>query len=780
MGTIYVAEVQNSSKFTRQIPFEFNEAEAYVIEFSENKIRFLKNNELVLSVGIPYVVTSTYLESELADLDYTQSGDVLYIVHKNHFPKTLARYSDTNWVLADAVIQDGPYAAVNYLDKNNTLRLTNYSHTAIVTSTVAEFSASTLTYTGVTPDPHVEYYEEGLLVIAKVSSYIGTTKLGIIPLQNIVDFAGIDKEAVITWVSGSAYSSLAIWSTETSYSYIKIEDTWYYMTSHQSYPEQIGSPPNSYSADVMLAASHRAPDVVPTTGVLTVTDNVITATLTSSLALFSAGRDVGRHFRMTIGKKNVWGWITSVTDSKTAAVRLGTPLPLDPKDRTTFIGGGQSTNWRLGAWYVGNYPQAVTIHQQRLIFAGTPAEPNRVAMSMIDDFVSFSTANKFAEVLDTSGINFSVGTGEVNPIRWMQSGPVLLIGTQGEEFQVKPSNISDPLSPTNISITQQTPYGGRKNIQPIKVGPATLFVQKHGVSVREMTYSFEIDSFTASDLTVVAEHIIRDNGYAVAMCYQQIPNSIVWVCCSNGKLLSFTYEKDHQVFAWAQHELPGGFIESICRIPNNAINKDSVYMIVKRTIDGATKRYHEYLAPEFQPSSNTDKVGMIYLDSCKSYSGAPTTAITGLTHLEGQTVSIMADGSQHPERVVTGGAITLEWAASIVHVGLKYTSYIKTLSLEGGSQFGTSIGKLKKIQRLDIQLHATIGLKYGRNYPETGDTLSFVESEPFLGQSPNLFSGFVQLRDDAGFNYDGQFCIVQDQCYPCTILSLMPTVIVNE
>lgn len=770
MGTIYAAEVKNSAKITRQIPFQYSDSISFIIELSDHFIRFISDHELVMDGGIPLTIASPYDETELAEIDYCQSGDVIYLTHPTKAPRTLAHYSATNWVLSGAVHQDGPYRATSFDDSDIMLKLRSIVNKARITSTDNDFSAGDI-------GKFIEYYDNGFLVIGQIVTYVNNSEVTVIPKDNVVDFAAIDKQAVLHYetIPDRVLSSLAIWSSETENCYIKVDNIWRYMTTHKAAPEDVGT----YSADVMKADSTQDPVMLSTTGDLSVLRNNIRAVLKASESLFLAGRDEGRHFRMTLGSRNVWGWIDVVNNTKLCEVRLGVAVPLDPRDQRGYLNDATTTIWKLGAWYVNNYPRVVTIHQQRLIFASTPLEPNRVAMSMIDDFVSFAIANKYAEVLDNSGINFSVGTGEINPIRWMQSGPVLLIGTQGEEFQVKSSASSEPLSATNISITQQTSYGGKKSLRPIKIGSATMFIQKHGVTLRAMTYNFDIDSYVSADLSIISEHIIRQNGQAVSMCYQQIPNTILWVMCSNGKLVSFTYERDQEVYAWTEHEIANGFVESICVIPSQSGNLDQVWMIVRRTINGSIKRYHEYLAPEFQVSSS--KHGMIYVDSAFRYSGSAVTAITGLDHLEGEEVTILANESIHPPRTVVNGEITLDYPASRVYAGLGFTSYLKTLPLEGGSQNGTSIGKLKKVHRIDILLSNTIGLKYGRLYPSPDNyPLSFIAPQHIMGQSPDLFSGYLELTDDSGFNKDGQFYIVQDQCYPISILALMPIVIVNE
>ena len=752
------------------VPFQFSNDESYLLEFYQFGIRVYKNDELILVGGFPLLVVSPYLEQHLEELSFCQSADVLYITHPNYYPRTLARYADNNWVLGLMEHEDGPYRSQVPADREVTLRLTDITPRGVITSTAPEFVVGDV-------GKFVEYYDEGYLVLAEIKAYVDEYSVSVEPKDNVVNVQDLDPQAVIQVSGNKMCSSLAIWSAETEYCYFKLNGVWYYLTTHDTALVVI----SNVSHDAMSMGT--APTVKTTTGFLSLTNKIITATLQASDLIFDSNRDVLRHMRLSFGSKNVGLWITSVMSPLYCNVRLGSSMPRDPRNQAAYLSNATTNNWLFGAWHVNNYPALCTIHQQRLILANCPTEKNRVWMSMASDYVSFSTANSDAEVLDSSGLVFSVESGELNPITWLQSGPVLLIGTAGEEFQVKPSSISEALTPKNIQITQQSAHGGKAHIRPLKIGSATIFVQRHGFQLREMMYNFEIDSFVASDLTIISEHILRENGGAKQMVFQQVPYGILWILCNNGKLVSLTYEKEHQVFAWAKHEITGTVI-SIAVLPSSD-QHDDIYVVVKRTLDPqdpwSTYYYVEKFAKMFQPLSETDYAGMVFLDSYKEISSeTPFTTITGLSHLEGQEVRVLTDYYSHPVRTVSSGQITLQNAVTHAYVGLNYTSRLKTLPEEGGSPVGTSQGKLKKLDRVDALLKDTIGLKFGVKEPSENTPMSFAGTSPVLGQPPKLFTGYKELKDDSGFSKNLQFYIVQDQPYPLNILSLSQIVVVNE
>lgn len=774
MGSKFLAEVDDSTKNARLIPFEFSNEQAYVLEFGHELIRVYKNQALIESGGNPIEIVTPYDHEDLALLNWAQSADVIYFTHPDYSPKKLSRTSDTVWTFEDADFEDGPYRVQLAADKEITLWLTSITHTATITSTAADFHSSDV-------GKYVEFWKDGSLILGLITTYVDNYTVTITPKENVIDMNSLDHAAVITYDAGynEIQSTLAIWSSETEYHFIKVSGTWYYMSYHVPFPRQMGRAPNQVSMDCMSEVPASAPTMKTVTGALTMTNEVITATLKASQDLFDDPNDVGRHFKLNLTSRSVWGWITSVTSAKQAAVRLGHRVPTDPRDGTTYLNNATSSDWKLGAWFVGNYPRYCTFHQGRLVFAGTYLEPNRVWMSESDDFISFATANSFNEVLDSSGLNFGIVSGEVNTIAWMQSGPVLLIGTLGEEFQVKPPSLGEALTSTNLNVTVQTPYGSKIGLRPTKIGPSTLFIQRHGKIVRELIYSFEIDSFVAADVTIASEHIFKKHGAAIDFVYQQTPNSLLWFVCEDGQVLSLTYEKDQQVYAWSAHSFVNGEVESIAIIPNESTNQDDLYLLVKRTIDGRTVRYVEVLNSEFYPKDEDDKDNMRFLDCYLEYSGVATDTISGLDHLEGEEVSVLADGAVHPNVTVSGGEVTLDREVTNAVIGYAYCSLIETLPQEGGSETGTVHGRTRKLVDVDAQVLNSIGLKYG---PDRDNLRLYTFRRPSdpMGESPPLFTGFKRLTSEVGFDVDCRFVIAQDQPYPLHLLSVMSTIKINE
>ena len=313
----------------------------------------------------------------------------------------------------------------------------------------------------------------------------------------------------------------------------------------------------------------------------------------------------------------------------------------------------------------------------------------------------------------------------------------------------------------------------------MQIENVTMFLQRAKRKIRELTYNLNIDQYQAQDMTLLAEHI--SDGGILEMAYQQEPDSILWCVRSDGTLLGLTYARTEQVVGWHRHILGGVFgsgqavVESVASIPTES-NEDELYIIVKRTINSVTRRYVEHLTLF---DYGTDQTDAFYVDSGLTYSGSAATSITGLDHLEGQAVTILADGATHPNKTVSSGAITLDRSSTKVHIGLPYTSLLQTMRIESQSNEGTSQSKTKRINEVTLRLHETVGVEVGASLTDM-ERIPFRSSAAAMDTAVPLFTGDkqVEFRDD--FNTDGHVYVRQTQPLPLTLLSIYPMLTVND
>jgi hypothetical protein len=210
----------------------------------------------------------------------------------------------------------------------------------------------------------------------------------------------------------------------------------------------------------------------------------------------------------------------------------------------------------------------------------------------------------------------------------------------------------------------------------------------------------------------------------------------------------------------------------VATIPGD-INEDDTYLIVQRTIDGSTKRYVEYFS-SFDFGDDVEDA--FFIDSGLTYSGASATSISGLDHLEGEVVSILANGATHPNKTVSSGAITLDFAVTKAHIGLNYNSTLQTMRIEAGGTEGTAQGKIKRIHEVVLRLFRTVGVTVGSSETEL-DRIPFRSSAQAMSTAIPLFTGDKEIEFRGGFDTDGFVVVQQNQPLPLTIIGIFPRLI---
>jgi len=484
-------------------------------------------------------------------------------------------------------------------------------------------------------------------------------------------------------------------------------------------------------------------------------------TLTASANAF-VSTDVGRLINFSNGY------------AKITAFSSATSVTIDIKD--DFDNTTATADWNLGAFSdTTGHPSCVSFYEQRLVFAGTTSEPQTIFFSKAGDYENMTSGTNADDAMV-----YTIAANQVNVIRYLKAQRTLVIGTTAAEYTVSADGTDASITPTNITIKRQSSYGSA-NVDAVAAGNAILFLQKAKRKIRELAYNFDSDSYVAPDLTILND-IVTESGI-VQMEWQQEPDNILWCVREDGQIAALTYQRSENVVSWHRHILGGSFgsgnavVESIASI-SGELNEDELWVIVKRTVDGSTVRYIECFSDfDFDETEATD---FKFLDSHLTYSGSATTTLSGLSHLEGQTVSILADGSVHANKVVSSGSVSLDREVTKACVGLSYDSILQTMRIEGGAAEGTSQGKIKRISKVVLRLFETVGVK-------VGPSLSNLEVVPFRTTSSNLsapvdtlIEGDKEIEFDDDFNSDGYIFIKQDQPLPASILAIYPTLVTND
>jgi hypothetical protein len=430
-----------------------------------------------------------------------------------------------------------------------------------------------------------------------------------------------------------------------------------------------------------------------------------------------------------------------------------------------------STSSATDEWAIGSfsedagYPQAVGFHQQRLWLGGTRFEPQTVFASKTLEFQNF-----VAGADDDNSLNYEIATEQVNAIRWFSTGRGLAVGTSGGIFIFSSGADFIALTPSNVSVRRETILGSEL-ISPKRIGNFIYYVQRGRRKVREFAYNFDIDSHRSLDMTLLSEQVTESG--IVLQDYQQSPNSVLWCIRDDGQITTMARQQDQEVIAWSRiitgETLAGGSeYESLAAINTNS-EEDQIWVSVKRTINGETRRFIEYFNTFDFGETVSDA---FFVDCGLIYDGASTTILSNLNHLEGETVQILNEGAVEPPRTVTDGKITLDNATTKAQVGLGFTSTIQTLKLEGGSNLGSAQGKVHRVNEVTFRFYKTVGAKFGAT--SGSNEIFFRNTDDQMDTATGLFTGDKRETFPMDYTRNPRIWIVQDDPLPMSVLAIIP------
>jgi hypothetical protein len=405
----------------------------------------------------------------------------------------------------------------------------------------------------------------------------------------------------------------------------------------------------------------------------------------------------------------------------------------------------------------GNWPAAVSYFEQRRSFAGTINQPQSIWMtrSGTESNMSYSLP-----VRDDDRIYFRVAAREANTIRHIVPLTQLILLTSAAEWRVTSVN-SDAITPTTISVSPQS-YVGASNVQPVIVNNSMLYGAARGGHMREMGYNWQANGFVTGDISLWANHLF-DTFDLVDMAYSKAPQPLVWCVSSSGKLLGLTYVPEQQVGAWHQHDTDGEF-ESCAVVAEGA--EDVLYCVVRRMVNSSSVRYIERMASRLF----TDLQDAFFVDCGATYSGAPATTISGLSHLEGKTVSILVDGAVHPQRVVTGGKITLDVPGSVVQVGLPIQADLQTLPFAAQVDGALGQGSFKNVNKAWLRVHRSSGIWVGPSADKLTEAKQ--RTDELYGEPPRLRDDEISVMVTPTWAAGGQVFVRQSDPLPLSVVSL--------
>lgn len=711
-GTKYLATTAGNKKAVL-LPFRYNVEQNFIIEITAGKIRFYTQGALVTKDGAPYEITNNYSEDELDTIKYTQSADVMFLVQPNHPPATLTRYANDNWTFERMDITGGPFA-----DSELTAKSTTTITASATTGTVTLTASASIFNANMVDD-----------LIALTHFVDSDYKKGT-PSAN-----GTNLIVSVLPHSTVYVESFGFWDGNfTLEKYDRLTGQWVKIRS------QSGNRSQNYN----LTEENDSDEI---------TQYRVTSTEFNT-DVWSGENEQQRGYITIQAFGNDYTGHVLITGYTSATQVTGTV-------KKQLASTEATKDYQFASWSQKNgFPTCAGFFEDRLVFAGSKAEPQTFWASKTGDYYNFGTS---IPALDNDAITATLNGGQMNGIKAIIAFGEMILLTAGGEYKV--TGNGKPITGENV-LSQAQEYRGISDVLPVTVGSRIVYLQQQGNLIRDLAYSYDVDKYTGDDLNLLAAHLFERHKIT-SMTYQQTPNSIVWCTREDGVLLGLTYLKEQDVYAWHQHSTAHGKFINVCAI--SGPQEDELYCVVER--EG-----NYYVERMVAREASTEPEDQYFVDSGITVSGnTKTNEVTGLDHLEGLEVAILADGNVQPLQTVTDGKITLKRAYSKIHVGLPIHAEMQTLPLEFNAEDGTFMSRKKRVSALMAMFKDSRGGLYGIG---DGPKNEFKwRSTEKWGDPIALFTGKKKMPvPQANWNETVMVTISQEDPLPLTILSLVPQI----
>ena len=776
-GTYFVAEVKTSSAKTRLIPFSFSTEQTYVLEFGNQYIRFYKDDGQITSGGSAYEISSPYTTAQLFDLKFAQSADVMYICNENHPVKKLSRTGHTSWTLADVDFTDGPY-----LDSNtSSTTMTPSGTTGSITIT-----ASSSTFVSTDVDRFINFSNG----YAKITAFTSATVVSA-TVENDFD----NTTAVTDWKLGAFSTTtghprcVSFFEQRLVFAGTSNQPQTMFFSKSGDY-ENMTSGTNDDDAMIYTIASNQ----VNAIQALKATRTLIVMTTGGEYAVSSgAAQDAITPTNINIRKQSNYG------SSGVDALSIGNATIFLQRARRKIrelaynfdTDGYTAPDLTILAdhisesgltdmsyqqepysvvWAVRADGQMAGLTYNRLenvvawhrhIFGGKSDTGKTVKQQKISFTANSTNVNTTSNQITITGHGLATGDqvyyyAASNKIGGLSNSKVYYV------INVDANNIKLAISTANasantaISLTSAPGSDTTQFIyQGVNINNNILFVSAHGF--KSGNHIFYKNSGTAisglSENTKYFVEKIDDN--QIQLYSDEARETVVNLTSAHSS------EQTDKILTHAK-------VESVACIDGDG-EEDQVWVIVQRYINGATKRYVEYFTPfEF----NEDLTAFHFLDSGLTYTGGETSTLSGLTHLEGEVVDIIGEGSVQNSKTVSSGSINLDTAIEEAQVGLLYSSDLQTMRLDEGYTETTQT-KTVRVFDLSVRFQNTVGASVGPS-SDNLTNIDFRDSGASMDLPVPLFTGDKQIEFDAGHGVEGLIYVKQPQALPMTILGIYP------
>jgi len=714
----------------RFVDFNLSATERRVIEMRDGFIRIWDDNgalvkDAINNPGNPLVLVTPYSKSEIFDVQIAQIGNLAYFCHPLHPPQKLERAFDTSYFAETFTWSTVNWSFPAFRDINNS-EVTAAPSVATTGFTKIRFTANPFTET----IDRQEYTGARILLSQRRQASQIKLSLANTSADPIPTLVVLGDYTVYTYEE--AHGTLVIEAKDKAGAWVALK-TFEFNGGTEA--RQIVYKSFTGSATELRIKFTEA------TGA------------TSKGTAYLEAADSRR-----VGYARILDGI--YFDAGTPLVDCQIELPFDSTNATT--------EWAIEAWaqYAG-YPRAVCFHEQRLWFGGTRLQPNTIWASAVGDYENFRLG-----AYDSDALAFTLAAQEGSAVQSMVSHESLVIFTQSEEWTAATSE-QTIITPSNIFVRRQSRFGSTHR-QAFVAANNLLFLQRGSRKLREFSYGNNGAGGQATDLSVLAEHITLSGIRQLA--FQQQPDPIVWLVRNDGVLLSLTYEPDQGVIAWARHTSGSGLFESVAVIYGDEGESDQVWFVVNR---GGSRALERFDPGHYSKLEQGTYEKLVYVDCAVMAEGSNLTSVTGLTHLNGQSVAILAGGGVEPSQTVASNQVTGIPAANTIIVGVPYTSRLQPSKIEVEMADGSSQGRKHISKRATVNLWKTYGAQYADS-PDAGESNWFEiinrSTETNSGSPEQLFTGLVDINNLDAHRTSVDLTIRQTLPLPCNVLAIIPKI----
>ena len=704
---------------TRLIPFSFSSSVTYRIELGDHFARFWIGNRLCVhqagltgaqylsTPGQPLTLATPWTADEAFDVQFAQANDVTWLVHEGYWPQRLIRYGEEDWRIEEMPVAVPPLRDPNV--KEITL--------------AASATSGTVTLTAVGGD---------VFTSGDVGGYYQVSHRRDLPFADVTLLADVTSASIRVTGRWEVFT-FGKWAGNLYLEKERVAGVWEIIRTWRSAKDFNAQSVGEADGDTQLRLRY--------VGVGTATDGV------------NPRAQLGAVDATVNGLVKITGYTSPTVVTGTVTRPIFSTAP--------------TTIWSEGAWSTRRgFPRAVTLHGQRIIFAGTRSQPQTLWGSAVNGYDNFERTT-----LSDAGFSYQIAAQQSNAIVWVTSQRGLLIGTEGDEWIMDGGSQGDSLTATNVRAERRSGHGSH-NLQAVMIGSAVIFVQNGGTVLNEYLFDQQQQGYEAIELTELAEHLGDERFVQIA--YAQNPHSIIWAVTEAGSLLSLTYKRRNQTLAWAKHVTPDGAFESVCTTPG-PLGVHEVWVTVRRVVAGVTVRTVERMDPGYWAKVKSGATRQLCVGD-SAVMGEQVAAMTfgGLGHLNGALVQVLADGAIHPPRRVQGGQITLERPTTAVVAGLPPVVEIQPMPVEFQMDTGAAFGRKFRVPDIDLKLWQTGGSPtYADELTGKAFDIPMRSANDLPGVPPPLFSGIRKLPVPARHGATTSTVLRNNTMLPLNLLSMV-------